>query len=182
MPFSINRIASSDDFLKRPRVSYKISEYVWEVINEKILNPLNILQSDKYIYGFTLSFSFGIPVNHRVLYKSPYATDKRLHVPHKGFRTFEKTTKNAHLTVIADDVNQEIQPKEYAFLVFYMFADYLLYNYKKLNKELFDKTEEHIDISIVNSFSYPAPFDQQKYIADNSSPLIKDKYLNHYKM
>ena len=196
MPFSINRIVGREDLLERPRVSYKISEYVFDFINEKILKPANILQSDNYIYEFTLSFDFGIPVNHKVIYKSPYATDKRLFVPQKGFRTFENVTKNAHLTVIADDINQDIKPTEYAFVVYEMLADYFLYNYKKLKKETFDKFKGQLDITKINSFPYPAPFDHQKYIMDGSTYVkewndylnkkedkwivIKDEYLKHY--
>jgi len=135
MAFIIDRIVGQADLLKRPRVSYKISEYIFEFINDQILKPANILQSDKYIYEWTLSFSFKIPVNHKILYKSPYSTGTRLYVPHKGFRTFEKITKNAHLSVVADDINQDIMPEDYALVVYNMIADYLLYNYKKLKKE-----------------------------------------------
>jgi hypothetical protein len=175
MAFVINRIlglVSVDVMLQRPRVSHKISEYVFGFINEHILKPANVLQSDKYIYEWTLSFSFKIPENHKILYKSPYSTDKRLYVPHKGFRTFEKVTKNVHLSVIADDINQNITPVEYAIAVYEMFADYLLYNYKKLKKETFDKAKDKLDISTINSFPFPAPFEDQKYMLDDNKYLL----------
>jgi len=168
----IDRIVGRADLLKRPRVSYKISEYIFEFINDQILKPANILQSDKYIYEWTLSFSFKIPVNHKILYKSPYSTGTRLYVPHKGFRTFEKITKNAHLSVVADDINQDIMPEDYALVVYNMIADYLLYNYKKLKKETFDQSKERLDISKIKSFPYPAPFEDQKYILDGSRYLL----------
>lgn len=197
MPFSIDRIVGLEDLLKRPRVSYKISEYVLTFIDKEILRPAKILQSDKYVYEFTLSFCFGIPEENRLLYKSPYATDKMLFVPHRGFTTFEKTTKKAHLTFIGDNIDQDIVPTEYAFIVYTMLADYLLYNYKKLKKEIFDSKRECLDLKKINSYQHPAPFDQQKYILDESGYVkdwddyvnrrtdkwiyIKEEYLKHYK-
>jgi hypothetical protein len=135
MSFSINRIVGLEDLLKRPRVSYKISEYVLGFIDKELLKPANILQSDKYVYEFTLSFDFGIPRPNKILYKSPYATNKRLYIPQKGFTTFERTTKKVHLTFIGDDIEPDIIPTDYADIVYTMLADYLLYNYKKLKKE-----------------------------------------------
>ena len=175
MAFKINRIIGLgpvDELLKRPRVSHKISEYVFEYINEHILKPSNILQSEKYIYEWTLSFGFGIPKKGFILYKSPYSTDKRVYIPHKGFRTFEKVTRNIHLSVFSDDINQDITPAKYAVIVYEMFADYLLYNYKKLKKETFDRAKDKFDISIINSFPFPAPFEEQKYIMDDNKYLL----------
>ncbi|MBS1600710.1 MAG: hypothetical protein JST75_20980 [Bacteroidetes bacterium] len=197
MAFSVNRIVGIEDLLKRPRVSYRISEYVLNFIDKEILKPAKILQSDKYVYEFTLSFSFGIPKPNKILYKSPYATDKRLFIPHKGFTTFEKTTKKIHLTFIGDDIGPGIAPTEYADIVYTMLTDYLLYNYKKLKKETFDNKKGLLDEKKINSFPHPAPFGQQKYILDESGYVknwddyvnnrkdkwiyIKDEYLKHYK-
>lgn len=197
MHFLLNRITAIEDLLKRPRVSYKISEYILSFMDKEILKPANILQSEKYVHEFTLSFSFGIPRPNKIIYKSPYATKKRLFIPQKGFTVFEKTTKKIHLTFIGDDIGPDISPNDYADIVYTMFADYLLYNYKKLRKETLDNKKELIDLKKVNSYTYPAPFGQQKYILDDSGYVkdwedyvnnrkdkwiyIKDEYLKHYK-
>lgn len=196
MAFSINRIVGLEDLLKRPRVSYKISEYVLDFIDREILKPAKILQSEKYVYNFTLSFSFGIPENNRLTYKGPYATDRSLFVPHRGFTTFEKTTKRAHLTFIGDDIGPDITPTDYACIVYQMLADYLLYNYKKLRKDILDNKMRDLDLKKINSYKHPAPFEQQKYILDESGYVkdwddyinkradkwiyIKDEYLKYY--
>jgi hypothetical protein len=198
MNFEISRITDMDlnRLLQRPRVSLKISEYVLSYIDEKILKSKKILQSDKHIYWFTLSFSFSIPRPNRILYKSPFATEKRLFVPHKGFRTMGNK-KWAFLSVIADDINQDVLPYEYALVVFDMFADYLIYNYKKLNKSGFDLIRSSMNRACIQSFAYPAPFEEQQYALDESryglnpvgppekwedSIIIspKEEYLKHY--
>lgn len=197
MSISVNRIVGLDDLLKRPRVSYKVSEYILGFIDKEILKPLNILQSDKSIYEFTLSFSFEIPRPNKIIYKSPYETETEIYVPQKGFRTFEKTTKNAHLTFIGDCIGPDILPTEYGYIVYTMLADYLLYNYKKLKKEIFESKKALLDLKKINSYQHPAPFGEQKYIADESGYVkdwddyinkrkdkwinFKDEYLKHYK-
>jgi hypothetical protein len=198
MNFEISRITDADlvSLLQRPRVSFKISEYVLSFLDETILKPNRILQSDKHIYWFTLSFSFSIPNPNRILYKSPFSSKTRLFVPHKGFRTVEGK-KWAFLSVIADDINQDIKPYEYALVVFDMFADYLLYNYKKLNKPDLDNLRNGMDQRYIQSFRYPAAFGEQQYSLDESRYGLKpigpgekvedsiiisprDEYLKHY--
>lgn len=196
MPFEVNRIVGFEDLLKRPRVSYKISEYVLDFINREILKPNRILQSEKYLYSFTLSFSFQIPTR-RINYISPYITDKLKFSTHKGFTTFEKTTKKAFLDVSSNDIDENISPSEYALIVYTVFADYLLLNYKKLRKETFDKLFEKLDFNEINAHTYPAPFEEQRYVLDESGYVkdsddyvnkrtdkwvyIKAEYLKHYK-
>ena len=101
------------------------------------------------------------------------------------------------MSVIADDINQEIAPYEYALVVFDMFADYLVYNYKKLNKTNFDFIRNGMNKEYIHSFKFPAPFEEQQYSLDESryglnpigpgesweNSLIispKEEYLKHY--
>jgi len=155
--------------LARPRVSHNVSEYVFDFLNENLLKPNNILQSDKYVYEFTLSFSPSIPKNRKFPfpYTSPFATETRLFFGQKGFRTFEKIQKWATLSVIADDIDQSITPYEYATVVFKMFADFLLSNYKKFDKEVFDKFIQQLDKEYIESFAFPASFEDQQYSLDD---------------
>lgn len=164
--------------LQRPRVSHKISEYVFSFIDENILKPNRILQSDKRIYWFTLSFSFSIPKPNRILYTSPFSTKTRLYVPHKGFRTVEGK-KWAFLSVTADDISQETSPYDYAMVVYDMVADYLLYNYKKLDKSSFEQTRLCMDRSYIDSFRFPAPFEEQKYSVDDGTYPVSPQTLSN---
>jgi hypothetical protein len=156
------------NLLTRPRVSHKVSEYVFDFINENLLKPSKVLQSDKYVYEFTLSFSSSIPKNRKFPfpYTSPFATETRLFFGQKGFRPFEKTEKWATLSVLADDIDQSIAPYEYATVVFKMFADFLLSNFQKIDKDIFDKLIEKLDKTYIDSFAFPASFEEQQYSLD----------------
>jgi hypothetical protein len=168
MSFIVQRSFSLDykSLLTRPRVSHKVSEYVFDFINEHLLKPLKVLQSDKYIYKFTLSFSFSIP-KRDFPYTSPFATSKRLFFSQRGFRTFERIEKWATMIVIADDIDQTIQPFEYATVIFKMFGDFLLTNYKKFDKTILDELLPNMDRQYIESFAFPASFEEQQYSLDD---------------
>ena len=157
------------NLLTRPRISHKVSEYVFDFINENLLKPNKVLQSDKYIYVLTLSFSSSIPKNRKFPfpYTSPFATKTRLFFGQNGFQTFEKIEKWATLSVLADDIDQSITPYEYASVVFKMIADFLLSNYKKFDKEIFDNLILKMNKSYIESFAFPASFDEQQYSLDD---------------
>jgi len=168
MSFIIKRSFSPEyaSLIKRPRVSHKVSEYVFDFINRNLLKPNRILQSDKYIYEFTFLFSFSIP-KRQFPYTSPFATDTRLYFSQRGFRTFEKVHKWVTVVVIADDIDQTIEPFEYANVVFKMFADFLLKQYKKFYKETFDELITRLDRNYIESFTFPASFEEQQYSLDD---------------
>ena len=135
-----------------------------------------MLQSDKYIYKFTFSFSFSIP-EREFPYTSPFATNRRLYFSPRGFRTFEKIEKWATLVVIADDIDQTILPYEYATVVFKMFGDFLLTNYKKFDKNTLDKMLADMDNQYIDSFAFPASFEEQRYLLDDIEyPIAPPEY------
>ena len=168
MSFIIKRSVNPDykSLLTRPRVSHKVSEYVFDFINENFLRPQKVLQSDKYIYEFTFSFSFSIP-KRKFPYTSPFATDTRLFFSQKGFRTVDKIEKWATMMILADDIDQTITPYEYATVVFKMFADFLLTNYKKFDKVAFDELLIKMDRGYIESSIFPASFEEQQYSLDD---------------
>lgn len=177
MPFIIKRSwgVNYKNLLTRPRISHKVSEYVFEFVNENLLQPSKVLQSEKYVYVFTLSFSSSIPKNRKFPfpYTSPFATKTRLFFAQNGFRTFEKVEKWATLSVLADDIDQTITPFEYATVVFKMIANFLLSNYKKFDKESVDKLILKMDKNYIESFAFPASFEDQQYSLDDTEfPVI----------
>lgn len=182
MSFVIKRSFSLEyaALIKRPRVSHKVSEYVFDFINEHLLKPNRILQSDRYIYEFTFFFSFSIP-KRQFPYTSPFATGTRLYFSQRGFKTFEKVNKWATMVVIADDIDQAIEPFEYANVLFKMFADFLLNQYKRFEKETFDKLVEGLDRSYIESFPFPASFEDQNYSLDDIKyPVAPLEYGHGY--
>jgi hypothetical protein len=198
MQYEISRIVGleNEKLLRRPRVNFRISEYVFSYINEKLLVPNRIMQSNKYNYWFTLDFGYPIPRPNRILYKSPFSTESRLFVSHLGFRTVDKLSKWAYLSVTADDVNENIEPYEYSLVVFDMFADYLQRNYKKITMQSLLSLRSGMDRNYIESFPFPAPFDEQRYSNDEGmygDPIAngvipenykyksaQEEYLKHY--
>ncbi len=168
MSFIIQRSFNPDykSLLTRPRVSHKVSEYVFDFINDNLLKPAKVLQSDMYVYKFTFSLSFSIP-KRKFPYTSPFSTSTRLYFSQQGFRTFEKVEKWATMMVIADDMDQTIQPFEYATVIFKMFGDFLLSNYKKFDKESLDALLPKLDRQYIENFTFPASFEEQQYSLDD---------------
>lgn len=178
MSFIIKRSFSPEyaSLIKRPRVSHKVSEYVFDFINENLLRPNKVLQSDKYVYEFTFHFSFSIP-KRQFPYTSPFATDKRLYFSQRGFKTFEKINKWVTVIVLADDIDQTIEPLEYAEVIFKMLADFLLKQYKKFDKDIFDGLIHKLDRKYIESFPFPASVDEQDYSLDDINyPVVPLEY------
>jgi hypothetical protein len=185
------------ELFSRPRVSAKVSEYIIELISRNILVPLKIMQSDKFDYLLSLSFSKYIPGKHKINSVSPYTTDQKKFVTPIGFSTIDKTTKWAYLSVSATDLDETIKPKDYAILAYELVSSFLIKNFKKITKEILDKNLETLDYGFINSLPYPAPFEEQKYSLDESGYVkdwndyvnketdkwvyFKDEYLKHYK-
>lgn len=196
MAFIIQRIISKEDLLKRPRVSAEISTSVFNFINENMLIPKNVLQSDKYIFHFTLNFNYGIVSEMKsIISRSPYATSKRLFTCPNDFTVHNKINKMAMLSVHAEDIDEHILPKEYADLVYNMFADFLISKFKKIRKEEIDALKKKLNYELIESLDFPAPFEKQKYLFDEDEMLVnnvldpagelvmfkpKEKYISYY--
>lgn len=185
------------ELFSRPRVSAKISEYIIEFINTNILVPLKIMQSDKFDYSLALSFYKFIPGKHKINSVCPYTTDQKKFVTPIGFSIVDKTTKWAYLKVSTTDLDETIKPKDYAILAYELVGSFLIKNFKKITKEVLDEYFEKLDYRLIESFPYPAPFEEQKYSLDESGYVkdwddyvnkrtgkwvdFKDEYLKHYK-
>ena len=48
----------------RPRVSHKVSEYVFDFINNNLLKPSNVLQSGNYVINLLCHFLFQKESSH----------------------------------------------------------------------------------------------------------------------
>ena len=81
------------------------------------------------------------------------------------------------MMVIADDIDQTIQPFEYATVIFKMFSDFLLSNYKRFDKESLDALLPKLDRQYIESFTFPASFEDQQYILDHTEyPIAPLEY------
>jgi hypothetical protein len=63
-------------------------------------------------------------------------------------------------------LNENITPKEYADIVYEMVGAFLIDKYKKITKEIIDKYKNEMDNNYIESFKFPAVFEDQKYLLD----------------
>jgi hypothetical protein len=176
---------------KRPRVDYRISEYIFEHINEKILKKYKIMQNENY--QIELSF-----YNKKTIKNESYDFNDIY-----DFREFDffhhirdlenniKWHKLINIKCYSDKFNENIKPKEYAGIVYNMICAYLSKKYKRINKKLIIKTMSELDYKHIEEYAFPALFLNQKYLFDD--PIsgkfmldgmdidIKKEYMNHYK-
>ncbi len=70
------------------------------------------------------------------------------------------------VNIDAANVSESITPREYADLLFDGIGAALVFNFKRLKREEFDELKPRIDWSMVESFPFPAAFEEQQYIGD----------------
>lgn len=152
--------------IHRPRVSFKISEYVWKYIYENYLFILRLMPEDKYNYSICLSFNKYNANIHKFMFDSPYNQKKCFFQPSPKFRIENGQTKWAMIGLTAECVDENINPSLYASLVYDMFCAQLIVLYKKVKKEELDNLKAGLDYEYINSFPYPASFEEQRYLTD----------------
>ena len=124
----------------RPRISIHVDEYIWSLIEENIVKPHKLMRSEKQRYLLKIAFQRFDPVRHKYYPLSPYNGQLRQ--------------------------DENITPREYADFLFDGIGAALVFNFKRLKREEFDGLKSKIDWSIVESFPFPASFDDQQYIGD----------------
>ncbi|MFA4870760.1 MAG: hypothetical protein WC623_21365 [Pedobacter sp.] len=149
---------------KRPRIDYRVSEYVFQFIDTEILQPNRVLQKGKH--HFCLAFGIYNPEIHKFHQENPYHSDDSKFSISKYNRKEYKDTQIACNSTL---FNENISPVDYAKIVYDMFACYLVQEFKKITKELMDSKKNDLDINCITDFDFPAKFENHKYISDNTS-------------
>ena len=72
--------------------------------------------------------------------------------------------------------NAQMTPNEYVQIVYDIFALYFILRYKKLTKVLLDELKQQINYDYINSFTFPATFENQKYEQDDITIGINPIY------
>ena len=70
------------------------------------------------------------------------------------------------VNIDAANVSESITPREYADLLFDGIGAALVFNFKRLKREELDGLKSKINWSMVESFPFPASFEEQQYIGD----------------
>ena len=191
--FNTERMDREDHYkitlFSRPRVSIHVDEYIWSFIEENIVKPHKLMRSEKHGYLLDISFDQFDPAKHRYFPLSSYNGLLREGVEmDSANRSYfredfaggkDRTTwfspnkiwtncgdKVLNVDIKAANVSENITPREYADLLFDGIGAALVFNFKRLKREEFDRLKPKIDWSIVESFPFPAPFEEQRYIGD----------------
>ena len=191
--FNTERMDREDHYkitlFSRPRVSIHVDEYIWSFIEENIVKPHKLMRSEKHEYLLDIAFGQFDPAKHRYYPLSPYNGPLREGVEmDSANRSYfredfaggkDRTTwfspnkiwtncgdKVLNVDIKAANVSESITPREYADLLFDGIGAALVFNFKRLKREEFDGLKPKIDWSIVESFPFPAPFEEQRYIGD----------------
>ena len=173
----------------RPRVSIRVDEYIWSLIEEHIVKPHKLMRSEMHKYLLKIAFGRFDLVRHRYYPLSPYNGPLREGVEMESSKSSyfredfadaeERTTwfspdkiwtncgtKVLDVNIDAANVSESITLREYADLLFDGIGAALVFNFKRLKCEEFDALKSEIDWSVVESFPFPAPFEDQQYIGD----------------
>ena len=160
-----------------------------EFIEENIVKPHKLMRSEKHEYLLDIAFGQFDPAKHRY-FRFPHTTacfgkGSRWTAPTEAIsaRTLQAAKiglpgsspnkiwtncgdKVLNVDIKAANVSENITPREYADLLFDGIGAALVFNFKRLKREEFDGLKPKIDWSIVESFPFPAPFEEQRYIGD----------------
>ena len=175
----------------RPRVSFHVDQYIWSVSEKNIIEPKKIMKYRNNNYslcihlhpyrkGHKLYVPYYTPYNGE-LEEDAKPNDINLlpinnYVDYKKRNTWFCPEKNrvtcgekqSWTSAYSTLVNEAITPREYASLFYDAIGAMLVYNYKSVTKDELDKAKEKIEWDYVNSFAYPAPFDEQHYLFDDN--------------
>jgi hypothetical protein len=174
---------------KRPRIDYRISEYIFDYINKNILEPNKIMQTGNY--SICLSFAFYHKNEQRYFEDNSYNTETAKYDSETSNITEDGIKyKNIQLFCYSTEMDENIKPKEYANIVYDMIGIFLIRQYKKITKKIMDKNKTGMDYSYIEKYKYPALFKEQKYLLDEDNDVIvycdkggikiKEEYIKYY--
>lgn len=182
-------ICKPEIMFRRPRVDYRISEYIWSFLESNLLMKKKILQKN----NMAITLFMG-PINkrHKFFYDSAYNTEtKKFHPAMRGGKL-----KDISISCRYHGFNEKMSPVEYGDIVYDMYCSFLVDSFKKISKEECDELKGMLDFDLIHSFEFPAIFDNQKYSADGGgyggravNGIVDEKavpynyreaYINHF--
>jgi hypothetical protein len=159
-----------DEMEYRPRVSYKIRDYVLEFVLEHVIFPKKIMVKDRYNYFVAFIL---IP------FKENEKDEKNEVITWDKWKLFGRE-KTLHISIFNHLINANIRPEEFASIIYDALAIQFVELYKKITIEDFNKAKKNLDYNYINSLPYPAPFEEQKYTFDSENPKYEQEYIALY--
>jgi hypothetical protein len=145
-------------FIPRPAFSCKIREHLEELIYQKILLPCKIIIGGKFEIWLHLSFA-------------DYYTleNDRVFVAYKP-TTFMKEQIKTYFTSLNYAIILQSSNRRLTYIQLIVEALELFFNrfYKKVKQEDLERFKAKIDYDYLMALPYPAPFEEQQYVMDDS--------------
>ena len=139
---------------KRPRVDYRISEYVFDYINKNVLEPNKLVLDGNY----EICSSFTFYDNERFKYfddTSFDTEDTKYSISKISNRTENgKKYKNISISCYSIELTENIKPKDYANIVYDMIGAFFVNKYKKITKQTMDNNKVGMDYGFIEKFKY----------------------------
>lgn len=170
--FTDSNMNEYNALMHRPRVSFQISEYIWNHIYTNCLKSHQVIK-DEFVYHITLWFMLYDENMNYEAFISPYNRECTYFRPLPNFRTINNVHKQTCIGICSKYINENISPSLYADLVYDMFCSQLTLLYQNVEDIELKRIKSALDFDYINSFSYPAPFEEQKYIRDDGF-IIRD--------
>lgn len=173
--FTDSNMNEYDALMHRPRVSFQISEYIWNHIYANYLKSREVMLNE-FIYHIIIWFMlYDENVNYET-FSSSYNRKCTYFRPLPNFRTINNIHKQICIGICSKYINENINPSSYADLVYDMFCSQLTLLYQNVQDIELKRIKSTLDFDYINSFSFPAPFEEQKYIHDDGFIIRDDGY------
>ena len=162
---------------KRPRVDYRISEYVMEYISKTILKPNSPLNTGNYMFSLhfypydkdadTVPYNIYTDMPSDTLSKYYLNVNEHYNTEDTRFETNNSSWGGIYnCSCYSAKLDENITPKEYAGIVYDMIGAFLGTKYKRITKEVMDSYKSGLDYGYIESFKFPATFENQRYASD----------------
>ncbi len=153
---TIDTLYDKEDFLKRPKVSYKIREYIEGFFLNVVLREKKIIVNTKW--NTLLQMSFFIDANEDYIISLPPSTYKNESI--KAYPIMISYTSRIDK---AKNINVE-----FAMILYEAVTEFLVTHFKKVSKEELEELKVKLDVNYLSSIIYPAPFNEQRFVGDDS--------------
>ena len=142
---------------ERPQISYKIREYLSEFVIHNILEKRGIIVGGKWKIVLALHF----------MPEGKYYTTEELSLA-KGYQTVKQDAVKIYTVLVPlKAIGKSDKPLlKIVELMYEAITKYFITNFKSISPEFMELLKTEIDFPYLLSLPYPAPFKDQRYVAD----------------
>jgi hypothetical protein len=154
-----------DELFDRPKMSFRLRELIEDYVIEHILVPNRIIVGGKWRVELHVYFDTDIDIDMDLLPPFSFIDLKLKTYPiyaYLGKINEAEDTVAAFVSCLIDCVSL-----------------FLVSNYKKVTVQQLEKLKDIVDSEAIKSIQYPASFEEQRYVRDDS-PIVREMYLSKF--